>query len=205
LCIIASMGDVSAFVLAGGRSRRMGTDKAFVVLDGRSLMDRALALAQAVDPGARIVGSREKFGRFGDVVEDEFPDHGPLAGIHAALRVSPTDLNLMLAVDMPFVPVQFLQYLVGKARGGTATVTVPRAAGAWQPLCAVYRRHFAAIAQPALQASRNKIDPLFAQCEVEVLDESELNQAGFSTEIFRNLNTPEELDAARPELGMEGA
>ena len=97
------MAEVSAFVLAGGRSSRMGTDKAFVEFQGRTLLDRALALVTAITPNVYILGSRVKFEAFGKVVEDEFADHGPLGGIHAALRSSPSELNLILAVDIPFV------------------------------------------------------------------------------------------------------
>jgi len=73
---------------------------------------------------------------------------------------------------------------------------VPRAAGGWQPLCAVYRRAFADVAEAELQHSTNKIDPLFAKVDVRVVEEVELKSAGFSPEMFRNLNTPEDLTEA---------
>jgi molybdopterin-guanine dinucleotide biosynthesis protein A len=191
------MDEVTAFVLAGGKSSRMGVDKAFIQLGGRTLLDRALELTGTVATRVRILGSREKFGSYGAVVEDEFPEHGPLGGIHAALRVSDTDLNLILAVDMPFVDKRFLEYLRERAEHGTAMVTTPRGEGRWQPLCAIYRRDFAKIAEEALRADKNRIDPLFSQIELQVLEEAELTQKGFASEIFRNLNTPEELEAVR--------
>jgi len=195
LCMIQNMEDLNAFVLAGGRSSRMGTDKALVVFNRQTLLEGSLARLSAVSSGTWIVGSREKFSPFGNVVEDEFPDHGPLGGIHAALRASKADLNLVLAVDMPFVDVRFLKYLIAKAGAAKAVATVPRAGGGWQPLCAVYRKRFTECAEPALRAGKNKIDPLFAQCEVQVLEEAELLKDGFSADLFRNVNTPEELAA----------
>jgi molybdopterin-guanine dinucleotide biosynthesis protein A len=191
------MGEVSAFVLVGGQSSRMGTEKALIEFDGRPLLTRALSLAKTVARDARVLGSREKFANYGEVVEDEFPNHGPLAGIHAALRVSAADLNLILAVDMPFVEEGFLQYLVNEARMDSAVVTLPRAAGGWQPLCAVYRRQFADLAEQALRQGKNKIDPLFSQVELRILEESELEKRGFPLGMFRNLNTPEELRQAQ--------
>jgi molybdopterin-guanine dinucleotide biosynthesis protein A len=187
----------SAFVLAGGQSSRMGTDKAFVQLDGRTLLERALKLAAAVAAEVYIVGSKQKFATFGRVIEDEFPNHGPLGGIHAALRASDTDCNLILAVDMPFVESRFLEYLLERALRTGAVVTVPRAGGGWQPLCAAYRRPFSDVAEPALRAGRNKIDPLFAQVEVRVVEEAELLQHNFALDMFRNLNTPAELEKAQ--------
>ena len=191
------MGDRAAFVLAGGQSTRMGADKAFVQLEGCTLLAHALALAKSVTPDVRIVGSPEKFAAFGEVVEDEFPQHGPLAGIHAALRASSSELNLMLAVDMPFVEVPFLEYLFQEAaRHESAMVTIPRATGAWQTLCAVYRKPFADLAEQALRQGKNKIDPLFRETTIQILDEPALTKHNFSLNMFRNVNTPEELEEA---------
>lgn len=190
------MDGVSAFVLAGGKSTRMNADKAFVEFGGSTLLARALKLAANASSETWIVGPRQKFARFAQVVEDAFPNHGPLGGIHAALRVSNTDLNFLLAVDLPFVEVSFVQYLLTQAQASNAMATVPRAAGGWQPLCAVYRKPFADVAETALHQSANKIDPLFAKVDVRVVEEMELTRAGFSPEMFRNLNTPDDLTEA---------
>lgn len=184
---------LAAFVLAGGNSSRMGTDKAFLEYRGRTLLSHSLALAGSVSSEVRIVGSREKFGRYSLVVEDIFPGQGPLGGIHAALRASHADLNLMIAVDMPLLSQPFLQYLIDRASNSTATVTVPRANGRWHPLCAVYRSGFIPLAEEALQARKNKIDPLFEMVQTLTIEEGELANAGFSPSLFLNLNTPEEL------------
>jgi molybdopterin-guanine dinucleotide biosynthesis protein A len=142
--------DVSVFILAGGKSTRMGADKAFVLLDGRTLLARALDLARSITSEVRIVGAASKFAAFAPVVEDQFSDCGPLGGIHAALRTSSTQLNVILAVDLPFASKELLQYLLGCAGNSSAAVTVPRAGGRWQPLCAVYRRAFGDAAEEAL-------------------------------------------------------
>jgi molybdenum cofactor guanylyltransferase len=185
--------DVTVFVLAGGKSTRMGRDKAFIEYEGRPLLGRALNLGRSLAADVRIVGSAEKFGAYGAVVEDIFRDCGPLGGIQAALLVSHTDLNLMLAVDMPFLSLPLLQYLIGKARDSQAVVTIPRSDGRLQPLSAIYRRAFAGIAENSLRASNNKIGALFAKVETQVIEEKELVRAGFSSAEFRNLNTPQDL------------
>ena len=188
--------DLTAFILAGGKSMRMGTDKAFVDYAGRTLLARALELARSVASDVRIVGSKEKFAAFAPVVEDVIRDCGPLGGIHAALRASSTELNVVLAVDVPFVSPAFLQYLIAQARGAPeASVVVPRVDGGWQPLCAIYRREFARVAELALRVGRNKITQLFDEVRTRVIEQEELEDAGFSSVIFRNLNTPEELEA----------
>jgi molybdopterin-guanine dinucleotide biosynthesis protein A len=176
----------------------MGADKAFVEFHGRTLLARSLELARSVSADVRIVGSRDKFALFAPVVEDEFRDCGPLGGIHAALRASQADINLILAVDMPFLSRAFLEYLIEQARGAPdAIVVVPRCDGGSQPLCAIYRREFAAAAENALRAGQNKIDLLFEMVHTRVIAQNELENAGFTSNMFRNLNTPEELEAQK--------
>lgn len=188
---------VTAFILAGGKSTRMGADKALVTLNGRSLLERMLDLAQSVTPDVRIIGSVQKFAPFAPTVEDIFRDSGPLGGIHAALRASSTELNLILAVDLPRVSPALLQYLIKRAQSAaSASATVPHAAGGWQPLCAVYRREFAEAAENALRAGQYKIDELFDVVETQRIGEEELASAGFSPGMFQNLNTREEVEAA---------
>jgi len=190
---------VAVFILAGGKSSRMGKDKdkAFLRLGGETLLACALALARAVTADVHIVGDAQKFLPYGPVVEDIHPGQGPLGGIHAALTSSRADLNLVLAVDMPFVELRFLDYLLSAASESSALVTVPHTEGRWQPLCAVYRRDFAAVAEPALSEGKNRIDALFAQVETRVIAEEELRRIGFSTDMFRSLNTPAEFESAK--------
>ena len=187
----------TAFVLAGGMSRRMGSDKAFVQLRGQTLLQRILETARVVTPQVMIVGEKSKFTAYGTVVEDVFQKRGPLGGIHSALAATATDLNLILAVDLPFLEPRFLTYLYQQARESNAMVTLPRAAGGWQPLCAVYQKAFGRLAERALKSGDNKIDSLFADVPVALIAEQEIARAGFSPSMFRNINTLEELKAAR--------
>ena len=189
----SAASDVTASILAGGKSTRMGTDKAFVEFEGRPLLARALDLGRSVSADVRIIGSKEKFASFASVVEDVFRGCGPLAGIHAALLASPTDLNLILAVDTPFIPRAFLGYLIERSKQASELAVVPHCDGHWQPLCAIYRKEFAVAAENALRAGRNKIDPLFGLVPTRTIRQEELKNAGFGFHMFQNLNTPEEL------------
>src|SRR5271154_4476456 len=136
------------FVLAGGKSSRMGanTDKAFLDFRGQTLLERALGMVSTVCGKVAIVGDPAKFAKYAGVgvVADIFPGCGPLGGIHAALVHSSDELNLMLAVDMPFVSPKLLAFLFAVAEENESVVTVPRAGRGLQPLCAVYRRDFSA-------------------------------------------------------------
>jgi molybdopterin-guanine dinucleotide biosynthesis protein A len=176
----------------------MGADKAFLKFQNATLLERAVGISRSVCGNVFVCGPREKFGP--EAIEDAFPDCGPLGGIHAALKSSPSDWNLILAVDLPFVTADFLRYLLRPAEageGGLPLAVVPRAAGGWQPLCALYRRQFAEAAEKALQLKRYKIDRLFAEVPVRAVEEAEILQAGFSVKMFDNLNTREEFELAQ--------
>jgi molybdopterin-guanine dinucleotide biosynthesis protein A len=190
------VGELTAFVLAGGHSRRMGQDKAFLELGGRTLLDRAMELASAVASSVRIVAPQEKFLTIARTIEDVFPDCGPLGGIHAALSCTTSELNLMLAVDSPFVEAGFLKYMITQASQVSALVTVPEAEKGFQPLCAVYRRDFREVAEQALRKNKNKITALFSNVETRVIAEPEITRMGFPARMFQNLNTPEDFAKA---------
>ena|SRR5271157_1292141 len=190
------------FLLAGGKSSRMGanTDKAFLDFAGQTLLDRALGVMGAVCGRVTIVGDPAKFAKFGSVVADIFPGCGPLGGIHAALVHSSAELNLMLAVDMPFVSSELLAFLFAAAaaehNASHAMVTIPRTSRGLQPLCAIYRRDFSAVAEQALRAGKYKIDAAFSSVPVRVIEERELVTAGYSEQSFFNVNTPQDRLAA---------
>lgn len=175
----------------------MGADKAFLELAGKPLILRAVELIREVVPDLKIVADPRKFVTFGPVIEDVYRDRGPLGGIHAALTNTVAEWNLILAVDLPFVPVQFLKYLLVRAESSGATVTVPSVAGYFQPLCAVYRKAFLFSAEHALSEGKNKIDQLFRQVTFCAVSEEDMIANGFHISIFRNLNTPEEWQAAK--------
>jgi molybdopterin-guanine dinucleotide biosynthesis protein A len=182
----------------------MGEEKAFIRLHGRALIENALELARGVTDDVRIVGPGKKFAEFAPVVEDAFSGRGPLGGIHAALQATCSDFNLVLAVDLPFVEKRFLKFLLEQAQAAQATVTLPRTADGLQPLCAVYRREFAKPAEAALRSGHNKIDALFPQLRVREIATDELARFAFDAAMFDNLNTREELRAARQRLGEAG-
>lgn len=186
--------EATAFILAGGKSSRMGEDKAFLRLGDKSLLQIASDLAASVCSAVRVVGDRARFGA--DAIEDVYPGCGPLGGIHAALSQTRTDLNLMLAVDTPFLDAAFLRWMLGRAEQSGAMVTLPQLVSGYQPLCAVYRREFAAVAEESLKAGKYKIDALYPLVETRVINEAELNHLAFDQRMFDNLNTRADFERA---------
>jgi len=186
----------AAYLLAGGKSSRMGENKAFLNFHGQTLLDRARTELTTACGSVTIVGDPATFAGYHPVISDIFPGCGPLAGIHAALTHSSAELNVMLAVDMPFVSADLLGFLLHAAEQAPAAATVPQIALGLQPLCAVYRRTFTPIAERALKLKQYKIDAAFANLPIHVIGEQELAVAGFSEKNFLNLNTPDDRRAA---------
>jgi molybdopterin-guanine dinucleotide biosynthesis protein A len=188
---------LSGFVLAGGKSTRMGQDKAAITLNGRTLLEHALAALREVCRNVAILGSHELYGTLAPVYEDIFPGCGPLGGIHAALAGSQTQFNLIIAVDTPFLAPAFLSYLAERAMAAGAVVTTPDINDYTQPLCTVYSLDFLPIAEQALRLGNYKIVPLFPGDKTLVIKQSELRQFAFAADMFENLNTPDDLARAR--------
>ncbi len=181
----------------------MGTDKAFLRLGEETLLEHAIATVKQVCERVALVGDQERLGSFGSVVEDHFPGQGPLAGIEAALTSEYTaQLNFVVAVDTPSVSGELLKYLFTVAHASKATVTIPRANGYFQTLCAIYRREFGVFAEKALHVGQNKIEPLFSGIAVKIIEEDELKAVGFSPDIFDNVNTPEDWQRMQQRFGI---
>ena len=153
------MIETAGFVLAGGRSSRMGRDKSLLELDGEALVARAARRVEAAAGCVAIVGDLARHGHFGwPVVADLRPGEGPLAGIEAALA-SPhaARWNLIVACDMPFLDPALLQRLFGEARLKTPDCVAITTGRGVEPLCAVYGRGFLEAARGALDAGRRKV------------------------------------------------
>ena len=194
------MKDVSVFVLAGGRSSRMGSDKALLPIGGMNLLQIAVVKAKEVSPRTVIVGSRERYAQYGEVIDDIIPGCGPLSGIHAALSTTRSALNLILSVDMPLISPDFLRWLTQTAASGDELAIVPEAHGRTQPLCSVFRRAAGAQAENALRTGEYKVDRLFSILPTRLVAEIDWRAAGFLPGISRNVNTPEEYEAVVTEM-----
>jgi len=189
--------DVTGFVLAGGKSSRMGANKALMRLNDATLLERTADILRQVCERVVIIGQRELYGAFGECVEDAYPNCGPLAGIHVALLNSQTSHSLITAVDTPFLSAEFLDYLIARALKSSAMVTAPRIAGQVQPLCSVFSRDFLPLAEAALKSGRYKVEPTFPPQQTLIIAEGDLPGFEIAAEMFENLNTPEDFERAR--------
>jgi len=179
----------SGFVLAGGRSRRMGRDKALLPYRGRPLVAHVASIvAQAlsgIGPVA-ILGEPDRYRDLGySVHADLFPDCGPLGGVLTALKLSANDLNLVVACDMPMLAPANLLTLVKRAiEGGARCVAARGPTGEPEPLCAVYHQRCLAVLERALRDQRFRMKSLLPELQAELAD--------FPPDSLANVNTPEQ-------------
>ena len=199
---------ITGFVLAGGRSTRMGRDKAHIPWTHGTLLSHAVEELSQVALRVFIVGARNVDDPPVSVIEDSLPGRGPLAGVHAALGQTATDWNLFLAVDLPFVTGGLLGLVAGYCPSSASLAIVPKVGGKLQPLCAAYHRNLLPEVESALNAGEFSIHRLLERLSTGIIDDSppgkmyvieeqELQDAGFASEMLLNVNTPEDLERAR--------
>lgn len=156
----------AAFVLAGGRSSRMGADKALVELAGEPLIVHALRTLRNAGLDPVIAGARSELASFAPVLRDT--GHGPLDGICTALASTPAPRAVFLSVDQPFVPPQLIQALVEDAEQTDAAVVVAHAAGFTETFPAVLDCATLPLLQATLASGQGGCFRAFQQAAAEL-------------------------------------
>ena len=189
---------LSGLILAGGASSRMGENKALLALEGRKLIERvADALAALTDDILIIANEAEPY-RFLErpIIPDIRPGYGPLMGLYSGLQAARGELALLAAVDMPFLSPDFLRFLLALAPG--YDVVIPRTGDRLHPLCAVYRRESCLPAiESAIARGQRRLIAFHPQVRVRQVGETDLRRVDPDLRALMNVNTPEELEAAR--------
>ena len=198
------MDSVTAFILVGGGSSRMGTDKSRLQLGNRSFTEQIADTASSVAASVMVVGRATDY--FGlKSVPDIFKGLGTLGGIHTALATCPTEWSLILACDLPFVTADLLKRLTG-LRPGFEAVAPLQPNGYLQPLCALYR------VEPCLERTETLIKSgerrplaLFDSVKTRLVTFEELTDLTGAEHFFDNINTPEDYLVATAKGGDPAA
>lgn len=181
----------AGFVLAGGRSSRMGRDKALLPWKGSTLVESVAREVFIAAGNVTVIGSPELYGNVGfPVIPDRIDGCGPLGGLYTALSVTTADWNVLVACDMPAVTHQLLEELLAGAEGSGADALVPETPVGLEPLCAVYHARLLPSVESAIQSKLLKMHDFISTIQA---CRWPVSHAGF----FRNLNTPEQLGEAQ--------
>jgi molybdopterin-guanine dinucleotide biosynthesis protein A len=183
--------EIGGYVLAGGRSSRMGQDKALLPLAGKPLIAHAVTKLRRLCIDVRILSDKSALAEHAPIVPDLHPGCGPLGGIEAALTQSVFDWNLFLPVDMPLIPTAFLHHWVSitllSARRG-ARVSMLTVLGTPQPTMAMIHRDLLPFATRALKRGDFKLFPMLRDAGIEIATKEEL----LLGMVFRDLPWTEE-------------
>jgi len=184
------MHDIEAFILAGGASRRMGTDKSQLLLENEPLIQRVKKTLAAVVSRVSIVGRPHN--NDPNAVPDVYPQWGALGGIHGALAACNSDWAIVTACDLPFITSELLQLLISLRNDHHAVVPI-QADGLPQPLCALYRTNpCLQSAAELIEAGRRRPLDLIEVVHTRWVSYSELEHLQHSANFFLNINTPED-------------
>lgn len=192
--------DAWGVVFCGGASRRMGRDKARLVLDGGTLLERAAGVLAAVTPRVLLAsGDAPRYPELGlECLVDAEEGAGPLAGLASVLeRIAREGVAhaCVLACDMPRVSAPVFRALLARARAASADVCLVRTRAGLEPLCAVYHARCLPAVRAALARGARRMDSFHGEVRVVTLDEDALG-ADCARDLTHNLNTPEEFRAA---------
>ena len=192
--IVESLLDIDAFILAGGASRRMGTDKSQLLIDGQSFIERVADTLLKLTDSVTIVGPTA-IPPFRNV-PDVYAQWGALGGLHAALNVSRREWTIVVACDLPFVTSELFLYLAGVRLDHHAVVPF-QPDGRPQPLAALYRKHpCLERATELIERGRRRPVDLLEAVNTRWVAFDEIKNLDQAEKFFVNINTPEDYDEA---------
>jgi molybdopterin-guanine dinucleotide biosynthesis protein A len=198
----ATMVELEGFILAGGASSRMGSDKALLRLGDETFVERVARALSHVTDKVGVVSSRHggELSRL-PVVPDFHEGCGALGGLHSALAHARAPWVFVVSCDLPFVTGGLCERLTSFVDAGVEAVVPVQEDGRWQPLCALYeRRPCLPLSERLLLEGERRPRALIAHVETFRADFRLLSDLPGSQLFFNNLNSPEDYDDAREAL-----
>ena len=185
--------DVTCIILAGGSSRRMGQDKAFIQIEGVRLLDYVYDKCQELFKEIIIVTNQSQ--QFVDyqtpVVADEIPGIGSIGGLYTGLKRASNDYSFCVACDMPFLNPGLIALLIEKRH--MYDVVIPKTKAGLEPLHAVYSKRCIKPLNKFIEKGKLKISNLLTEVKVRYYRESEIKKVDPALISFMNVNTKEDL------------
>lgn len=182
---------LTAVILAGGTSQRMGQDKAFIELDGQTFIERILAVTKGFVKDQIIIANTEKYQSLNvKTYSDLIKNCGPVGGIYTAMQVVETPYLLVLSCDIPLLSSSILEHLINGSIPCAANVLTSN--GRYQPLTAIYHKDTMPVFKEALEEQRLKLRSL--------LPRMDLNTIVCPKNLLlslENINTPDDLKKVR--------
>jgi len=192
--------DMTGIILAGGKNSRMGTNKAFLEIDGTRLIDKTINIYREIFSEIIIVTNDPlSYIEFNDaaIVTDIYKGKGPLGGIYTGLFYSKNDYTFISACDMPYLNKDFIIYLTEQA--DKFDIVAPQLSEGFQPLHAIYSRNCLSHIKKLLIADKLKITGFYKEVRLLSIPEEKIIPFNKDGRLFLNFNTPEDLEKEQKE------
>lgn len=196
--------DITGVILAGGKSSRMGRNKALLEIGGKRIVESTVALFESLFSEVTLVtNTPSEYSDLGiKTVADIFPHKGPLGGIHTGLNCSSYDYSFVVSCDMPFLKRKLIEYLIGLRDG--FDVVVPILRGRYEPLHALYSRGCLKPVEAIIEEGDLRIIGFYPEVRVREVHEDEFTSFNPEPSAFININTPEDYRIALGSGEMPG-
>ncbi len=184
--------EIGAIILAGGKSRRFGTDKALFPFQGKALIANVIEVVEKVTNDIIIITNSAQRLEFLPYpkYKDQIPNSGPLGGIYTGLIYARHQLNIVLPCDMPFISVECLKFLIENTNGND--ITVPYHQNLLEPLCAVYSKKCLPIIRDYLDANNYQVFQFYDKVKTKRLL-FDFNLPFYHNRLFFNINSQKDL------------
>ncbi len=190
--------DITAFILAGGKSSRMGTDKGLLPFQGKPMIQYIIEVLQQQFSSIQIISNVSGYTKFGfPVISDLIKDTGPIGGIYTGLMQSSTDWNFFTACDMPFLEISVIEKLT--ASTGNFDCVVATVELQPEPLCALYNKSCIPVINEMISQKNYKLQDLLGRLRITTINFN-INPNNKSNP-FRNLNTMKEFNLSEKHEG----
>lgn len=189
----AIKNEMSACILAGGKSTRMGEDKGLILLNGKPMIQYVIVQLKLMFENIFIVTNNAEYKKFGvECIEDAIQNIGPAGGIFSALKHSYTPFNFIVSCDMPFIHMQGIEYIMMNSL--KHQITIPVFETRFQPLCGVYHKNIVDEWHKHILLGERKLQSMAEHFLLKKLEVD--SHPFFGKNFFKNINTPGELGVA---------
>lgn len=181
--------ELSGFILAGGKSSRMGFDKAFLLVENKPLLQNMIEVIQPFCQKIAISGQNSDYADFHlEMVPDVFSEIGPISGLYSVLQYSSTEWNLIVGVDIPFLDEELISYLISNI--GDCDCVIPKHINGVEPLAALYHRRILPVIDTQISEGIFKLTKLLSEINTCFIDCNQLIDK--NPKLFHNLNSLED-------------
>ena len=185
--------NTNGYILAGGKSSRMGTDKGLLLFEGKAMIQYVIEQMQPIFDKLVIVSNNPEYEKFGlEVIPDLIKDIGPAGGIYTALNHSDSQLNFMVSCDMPFVTKEAIEFMI--TNSNESQIVLLENQGKLEPLFGVYSKECEEKWLQLIQQGKFKLQDMVLHFKVKTIPVE--NNEIFAASFFKNINTKEDLNKA---------